>query len=86
VTKLEIEIRKKLKINLRRKMFSRDQKTSVTGAMISIILTILNRVFYVTIPDDYDLTIIGLLLLIVFVAWKPKEERKIKYKKLGKEK
>jgi len=56
------------------KIKTKDQMTSLLGAVIGIVTLILNRAFDVNIPDDMQLAIVGALVSLIFLFWKPKEE------------
>lgn len=55
------------------KIKTKGRLTSLLGAIIGIAAMVLNRAFGWNIPDEMQLTIVGALVSLIFLFWKPKE-------------
>ena len=71
-------IRKFISVLTFGKINTRDDLTSFVGLLIGLICLILNQVYGINIPEDLQLTFLGLLVALILFCWKPFKEIKPK--------
>jgi uncharacterized membrane protein len=58
------------------KIKTKDQLTTLIGAIMGIVAIVLNQAFDIELPKDMQLTIVGVIVTLIFLFWKPNENRK----------